>query len=227
MFQHVSTISTFLERFAEFWCFLRDVSSSGYCLDQFKTNCLPPNLEVFVLFLPARHDASKMPKVVVLKVAVALPSPTCPEGVLPRYHWVNWSPSGWWVTVPLDPTPKKGGNSWISNDNSTHINSTIFIYKKYPRILVLLKVYHGVGDLVSINNMQFHRLSWSHLNSFGACYFNWFGALLEAALEVGLGRSATWDLWVIYWKHGHKWNNTRTKKTRKWEKWSSISHRFF
>ena len=137
----------------------------------------------------------------------------CPDitGSIDR---VRKAPSGWWVTVPLDSTPKKGGNSWISNDNSTHINSTIFIYKKYPRILVLLKVYHGVGDLVSINNMQFHRLSWSQLNSFGACYFNCFGALLEAALEVGLGRSATWDLWVIYCKHGHKWNNTRTKKIK-------------
>lgn len=79
---------------------------------------------------------------------------------------------------------------------------------------MFLKVDHGVGDLASISNMQFHRLSWSHLNSFGACYFNCFGALLEAALEVGLGRSATWDLWVIYWKHGHKWNNTRTKKIK-------------
>lgn len=192
----------------------------------------PQIWKFLVPFLPARHDASKLPKVVVLKVVVALPSPTCPEGVLPRYHWVNWSgpKSTKWMMGNRTTRPhpqKKGGNSWISNDSSTHINSTIFIYKKYPRILVFLKVYHGVGDLVSINNMQFHRLSWSQLNSFGACYFNCFGALLEAALEVGLGRSATWDLWVIYWKHGHKWNNTRTKNTRKWEKWSSISHRFF
>ena len=41
MFQPVSTISTFLEWFAAFWCFWRDVSSSGYCLDQFKSIAYP------------------------------------------------------------------------------------------------------------------------------------------------------------------------------------------
>lgn len=77
-------------------------------------NCLPPNLEVLVLFLPARHDASKLPKVVVLKVAVALPSTTCPEGVLPRYHWVNSSgpKSTKWMmgncTTQLPPQQKRG-----------------------------------------------------------------------------------------------------------------------
>lgn len=138
MFQHVSTISTSLEWFADFWCFLKRCIKlcMGTVWINLK-NCLPPNLEVLVPFLPARHDASKMPKVVVLKVAVALPSPTCPEGVLPRYHWVNWSgpKSTKWMmgncTTPLHP--KKKGGTHESPMITRHISIRLSSYTKIPK----------------------------------------------------------------------------------------------
>ena len=129
MFQHVSTISTFLERFADFWCFWRDLSSSGYCLDQFKRIAYPQIWKFWSHFSQ-----------------LAMTHPRCQKWWCWRWLWlclhqlalrefctditgsidrVRKAPSGWWETVPLDPTPQKRGGTHESPMITRHISIRI------------------------------------------------------------------------------------------------------